>query len=609
MRRHFINLVAIGSTLALLAAACAGGGSGPSEGVVADGNFDGACVPISNEEESVPRLWIEATLDAIRADFPAPTVHARNLWHLSAAMWDAYAAYTPTAQAYFTEVDVPEVVAPSPTAATTAMSYAAHRLLTHRYELATGGDRSLASFDALMVNLCLDPEQTPSPGSPAAVGLAIADAAIEFGLSDGALETERYIDPSYQPANPSLVVNSDAIEMDDPNRWQPLELPRRVTQNGQVEQGGVQVFIGSNWGSVTSFALPTPDAGGITLDPGPPPLLGGDSNQVFIDGVVQLIEYSDSLGGARGDELIDISPGAKGNIALGETSGPGRTVNPTTGEPYEPNEVPHGDYGRAIAEFWADGPDSETPPGHWNTLAIAATDQMASDHLRWGGSGQVLSRQEWDLRLFFTLNASLHDSAVAVWGAKRAYDYARPISMVRYLGVGNEGGLPDVPGLIETVTEQSAADGQPHQGLPVGETVVRSWMGPVGHDWQRVGVGWRPAIDWIPYQRPTFVSPAFAAYVSGHSGFSRAAADILTMATGTEYFPGGLFTHLVPVDSLIHEEGPSVDVELQWATYQDAADEAGESRRYGGIHVEADDIAGRILGAEIAELTWLHFQR
>ena len=119
MRRHFINLVAIGSTLALLAAACAGGGSGPSEGVVADGNFDGACVPISNEEESVPRLWIEATLDAIRADFPAPTVHARNLWHLSAAMWDAYAAYTPTALAYFTEVDVPEVVAPSPTAATT----------------------------------------------------------------------------------------------------------------------------------------------------------------------------------------------------------------------------------------------------------------------------------------------------------------------------------------------------------------------------------------------------------------------------------------------------------------------------------------------------------
>ncbi len=68
--------------------------------------------------------------------------------------------------------------------------------------------------------------------------------------------------------------------------------------------------------------------------------------------------------------------------------------------------------------------------------------------------------------------------------------------------------------------------------------------------------------------------------------------------------PGGLFTHLVPVDSLIHEEGPSVDVELQWATYQDAADEAGESRRYGGIHIEADDIAGRILGAEIAELTW-----
>ena len=33
---------------------------------------------------------------------------------------------------------------------------------------------------------------------------------------------------------------------------------------------------------------------------------------------------------------------------------------PTPG-PYEPQMVPRGDYTRCLAEFWADGPDSETP--------------------------------------------------------------------------------------------------------------------------------------------------------------------------------------------------------------------------------------------------------
>lgn len=582
--------------IALFAVALAGCGQGEE---------NATCDPELTESESVPRLWVEATLAAIRRDFPAPTVHARNLWHLSAVMWDAHAAFTPNTRSYF-DADSQESPSDQRTAAVaTAISFAAHRLLTERYELAVGGDESVAEFDELMRTLCYDPSETPEDNLPAAVGVTIAERALEFGASDGSLESDRYVDLSYEPVNPPLVVASDEIDMTDPNRWQPLQLTQRITQNGQSEGGAVQVFIGSNWGAVASFALPDPDEAGITLDPGPPPYLGTDSAQEYIDAAVRLIEYSDLLGGERGAELIDISPGARGDNTLGLADGTGHPSNPATGEPYASNEVPHGDYGRAIAEFWADGPDSETPPGHWNTLAIEASDQIPPGDLRWGGQGQALSRLEWDLRLFFTLNASLHDTAIAVWGAKRAYDYPRPISIVRYLGAGNDGGLPTTPGLIEVVTEETAADNGRHERLPIGSTVVRTWMGPVTDpESQLAGVGWRPAIDWVPYQRPTFVSPAFAAYVSGHSGFSRAAADIMTRATGSEYFPNGLFTHTVPAGSLLHEEGPSVDVELQWATYQDAADEAGESRRYGGIHVEVDDIAGRIMGAEIAKLTW-----
>ncbi len=51
------------------------------------------CVRSADPGKSVARLWDEALLDAIRRDFPAPTVHARNLYHASAAMWDAWAAY------------------------------------------------------------------------------------------------------------------------------------------------------------------------------------------------------------------------------------------------------------------------------------------------------------------------------------------------------------------------------------------------------------------------------------------------------------------------------------------------------------------------------------
>ncbi len=113
------------------------------------------------------------------------------------------------------------------------------------------------------------------------------------------------------------------------------------------------------------------------------------------------------------------------------------------------------------------------------------------------------------------------------------------------------------------------------------------------------GVDWILAKDWLPYQRDTFVTPAFAAYVSGHSCFSRAGAEVLSLLTGSPYFPGGLAEHTEVAGSLDFELGPSSDVTLQWASYYDAADEAGISRLYGGIHVSPDDLPGRVMGSEV----------
>lgn len=116
-----------------------------------------------------------------------------------------------------------------------------------------------------------------------------------------------------------------------------------------------------------------------------------------------------------------------------------------------------------------------------------------------------------------------------------------------------------------------------------------------------MGSRWILAKDWQPYQQASFVTPSFAGYVSGHSGFSRASAEVLTTITGDPFFPGGLETHLAPAGSLGFEFGPSEDVTLQWATYYDAADEAGLSRLYGGIHVAPDDGPGRIMGSRAGQ--------
>jgi hypothetical protein len=173
-------------------------------------------------------------------------------------------------------------------------------------------------------------------------------------------------------------------------------------------------------------------------------------------------------------------------------------------------------------------------------------------------------------------------------------------------------GLPLVPGLIEVITKEQTAPGGPMADLAghEGEIAIRAWKGnPKDPKTQVGGVGWILATAWVPYQLPTFVTPAFPAYASGHSTFSRAAAEVLTAFTGSEYFPGGVSGYTIPADSLKFEKGPATDVPLEWATYYDAADQAGQSRLWGGIHIEADDLTGRRLGSQCGKDAWALAQR
>lgn len=565
---------------------------------------------------SIARVWDEEILEAIRVDLPNPPVHARNLFHLSAAMYDAWAAYDPVAVGYLHREKA--VAADVESARREAISVAAYQILIERYALSRNSKTTLARIKARMTALGYDPTNpTADPASPAAVGGRVAATVSAFFLNDGALQSRGYRDlpaskGGYAAVNlPLIVVNPGTFAV-NVNRWQPLVITNGVSQNN-IPIDAIQTFLGSQWLGVRPFALERDDPTRPWINPGPQPQLGGDGDARFREDVVEIIRRSSELDPDDG-VMTDISPGSIGNNDLGENNGTGRPLNPFTGLPYSTNPVRLGDFSRVLAEFWADGPNSETPPGHWNVIANEVADHPGFTP-RIGGLGPVVSRLEWDVKVYFALNAALHDAACVAWSVKRVYDGSRPITMIRFMGqLGqssnpqgpsyHRNGLPLVPDLIELVTAETRIPGGRHAGLPTGQVVVRSWPGqPIDPVHHHSGVRWLRATDWIPYQKKTFVTPAFPGYVSGHSTFSRAAAEVLAAMTGSEFFPGGLATRTIA--ALGAEDGPSSPVVLQWATYFDAADQAGLSRLWGGIHVAADDVTGRRLGAQAGQKAWV----
>jgi len=560
--------------------------------------------------ESIARRWNEQILGAIRRDIPRPTVHARNLFHLSAAMWDAWAAYDDVADGYFVRERL--TATDTDAAREEAISYAAYRVLAHRYQtsLSTGGPVSEVCFREFMDVLGYDPDDTTTTGdSPRALGNRIGEAIITFGTTDGANEANNYADTTtWMPVNPVLYVDQPTINVIDPNMWQQLDLAVSVAQNGIPLGSGTQPYIGAQWRDVTPFSMvrPAPGEPYYMLGTVPPfgPLLAAEA--------VEVILRSSELDPTDG-VMMDTSPGSIGNNTLGLNDGTGYATNPVTGAAYIPVMVPRADFGRVLAEFWADGPHSETPPGHWNTLANYVSDHPMHQRL-WEGVGTELDPLEWDVRTYLAINGAVHDAAIAAWEIKRDVTSARPITLIRYMAsLGqstdpsgpsyNMNGLPLTDDLVEVITAESSAPGERHAHLSayIGEIAIQSWRGEPGDRAIQIGgCDWIRGVLWMPYQLRTFVTPAFPGFISGHSTFSRAAAEVLTRITGTPNFPGGLGEYVATAGEYSRfERGPSVDVRLQWATYYDAADQAGQSRLWGGIHIGSDDYVGRRTGAAI----------
>ena len=204
-----------------------------------------------------------------------------------------------------------------------------------------------------------------------------------------------------------------------------------------------------------------------------------------------------------------------------------------------------------ISEYWADGPHSELPPGHWDLFAQFVS---ARDHHELAD----------DVKVFFAMTNAIFDAGIVAWDAKRAFDSVRPVTAISFLFKGQQ---------------------------------IQAWGGPFK------GTITMDGGDWIPYQPSTFPTPPFPECSSGHSTFSAAGAEILKLFTGSDIFGGSV---TLPAGSSKIEPGltPTQPVTLTWRTFTQAANQAGISRRYGGIHFEVGDLTGRATGRLLADQVW-----
>ena len=606
-----------------------------------------------SEDKSVARIWNEALLEAIRGDFARPTIHARNLFHTSIAIYDAWAVYSDEASPYlignrvnnFTSNLLPfEAAEDIVLSRKKAISYAAYRLLSHRFKKSPSFESSQEKFDLLMNQLGYDINFTSigyEEGNAAALGNFIAKTIIEYGNLDGAREDTDYDNGYYQPINnPLIPAASGNSTISDPNRWQSLSLDTYIDQSGNLIEGDIIDFLSPEWGNVWTFAMDAShkktytrngDNYNVYYDPSAPPYLDSSVNssvEAYKKGFAQVAIWGSHLDPSDG-VMWDISPKTIGNTSItsfpnsytdydsfynrfeGGDIGNGHLINPISNLAYQSQVVPRGDYTRVLAEFWADGPDSETPPGHWFTILNYVNDH---DFLqkKISGKGEILNHLEWDVKAYFIMGGAMHDAAVAAWSIKGYYDYIRPISAIRYmadLGQSSDSSLPNYhpngillePGYIELVSSSDPIALRNPENI--NKIKLYTWKGHNAINntaTDLAGVDWILAENWWPYQRPSFVTPPFAGFVSGHSTYSRAAAEVLTLLTGDAFFPGGIGEFIAKKDEfLVFEEGPSEDIVLQWATYRDASDQCSLSRIWGGIHPPADDIPGRLIGEKV----------
>jgi hypothetical protein len=439
--------------------------------------------------DNVVLRWDEAVLQSIRDTKHGPPMTARTLAIVHTAIYDAWTAYDPVALGTRLGGALRRPMEEHTLAnKREAISYAAYRALVDLFPSRT------VIFDAIMEDLGYDlTNETTAPVTPAGIGNRAAAALLAFRHQDGSNQLNGYADyTGYEPVNPPMDPTLSGVgDLVDPVKWQPLIHHR----NGQPV---VQSWVIPHWQYVVPFVLTAADQ---FMPPPPTDVMTGEYRR-------------------QAQEVINIQARLT-------------------------------DRQKVIAEYWADGPSSEFPPGHWCTIAqyVSRRDGHSLDE---------------DVKMFFLVANAVFDASIAAWTAKIRYDYVRPVTAIRYLKQGK---------------------------------TIRAWGGP-GRGTQVID-----GDRWVPYQVATFRTPPFGEYVSGHSTFSTAGATVLRLFTGSDdygdcaVFPAG-WSRVEPGIA------PAEELTLCWATFSDAAEEAGISRLYGGIHFRQGNEEGLLIGRKVGEQVW-----
>ncbi|BDI20482.1 hypothetical protein ANSO36C_62840 (plasmid) [Nostoc cf. commune SO-36] len=507
----------------------------PSVELILDPILQG--VTVNDPTPTISVLWDKVAQQAVSNAIVGPTIADRVYSMVHTSMFDAWAAYDPTAiatqlkdqlqrpQAENTEANKKE-----------AMSFAAYRTLKDLFP------SQVSIFDELMGKLGFNPNDTTTDTTKAAgIGNVSAEALLKFRREDGSNQLGNnpkgvlgvpYSDiTGYKPVNsPGNVINIE--------RWTPETIPIDALPG----QGRVQQVLGANWSGVTSFSL---ESNKQFRPPAPQPFL-------LVDGQVNLQAKTITL---KNGQVLPITKDLIGTV-----------INPkfiAQAEKVVNVSANLTDKQKLIAEFWEDQIGSSFPAGSWMTFGqyVSARDNHTLDD---------------DAKLFFTLGNGVFDAGVATWEAKRFYDYARPVRVIRSLGE---------LGLIGEFNKE------------LGGYAIEAWK--PGQGTQTI-----LATDFVAYQLPgSNPSPPFQEYTSGHSGFSGAGSTILELFTDSDYF-GGNVTFQPGLSRFEPGITPEKAVTLRWDTFSEAAIEAGDSRIYGGIHFDEGNLNGQIVGQKVGLSVW-----
>ena len=324
--------------------------------------------------------WNDAFLEAVRQSKLGPPMVARALAVAHTCIYDAWAAYDRTAVGtrFGGRLRRPPRERRYANKAE-ALSYAAYR---------AGADLFPAQarlFDALMEQLGFDPGvRAAEARTPAGIGNLAAAAVLSFRHGDGANQVGDapgapagvpYADyTGFVAANEPMDTRGplDPKTVHDPSAWQPLTY---VDASGRLVTPG---FVGAQWQRVRPFAMASSRE--LRSPNGP-------------------ARYGTAVFERQARELVEIS------------------ANLT-------------DRQKMIAEYWADGPHSELPPGPWNLFAQQV---VARD------CGRSMEHElDRAVRLFLALTNAVFDAGCCAWDNKRAYASVRPITAVRYLYAGKK---------------------------------------------------------------------------------------------------------------------------------------------------------------------------